>query len=391
MLLSNRFNEAQAREVPFESSKSAQANCRLTHVLSSGSNKNSFSLHAKNYRLSAETMKDFPAQQFKEWFKEQQRDLPWRQEPRDPYHVWISEVMLQQTQVAVVMPYYERWLNAFPTIEALANAKRDQVIKLWEGLGYYSRARNLHEAAQYLLAHHQGKLPPDALDSVKGIGPYTKGAILSFAFHQKTAAVDGNVLRVLARYYALDNPIDLPKTRKEITQLAEQLLPDQEPWVVAEGLIELGATLCTKKAKCQECPLRKSCQAYRHGRVDQLPKKSKRVAVTELKRTVGIISCQDHYLLVRGESGKVMADLFEFPYIEETEHVQQAFEKHLDLTLKYIKPLAVEKHTFTRYRVQLLPHILEASEMDRRYHWQEKSKLATLPFSSGHRRILGRL
>ena len=159
--------------------------------------------------------------------------------------------MLQQTQVSVVIPYFDRWMNRFPTLRHLAKATLDEVIKEWEGLGYYSRARNLHEGARYVLEKHEGILPEtrEELQKIKGLGPYTIGAIRSFAFHHKAAAVDGNVIRVLARYFKIEDDIAKPKTIQMIRDRAEAILPEIEPWIVAEALIELGATLCTKKLR----------------------------------------------------------------------------------------------------------------------------------------------
>ena len=179
----------------------------------------------------------------KKWFLIEQRDLPWRK-INDPYAIWISEIMLQQTQVAVVIPYYLKWMQRFPTIQALAEAESDEVIKMWEGLGYYSRARNLHAGARYLIEFFGGILPNNESDlaKIKGLGPYTIGALLSFAFHQKKAAVDGNVMRVMARCYELDDDIAKSKTQKKIRHLVEEILPEDESWIVNEALIELGAT-----------------------------------------------------------------------------------------------------------------------------------------------------
>src|ERR1700722_10190653 len=180
----------------------------------------------------------FDIDSLKDWFVREKRDLPWRENP-SPYAVWISEVMLQQTQASVVIPYFERWMARFPTVAVLAEASQGEVIKMWEGLGYYSRVRHLHQAAKDLMYRYAGDLPRtrEGLEGIKGIGPYTRGAILSFAFHQKAAAVDGNVLRVLARYFAIEEEIE--KAKKSITELTESILPEEEPWIVMEGLIEL--------------------------------------------------------------------------------------------------------------------------------------------------------
>lgn len=333
----------------------------------------------------------------KRWFFLNHRRLPWR-ENSTPYAVWVSEVMLQQTQVAVVIPYFERWMRLFPTVEALARAPREEVIKAWEGLGYYSRARNLHDGARYLLENHGGELPESAelLAKVKGVGPYTVGAIRSFAFKQKAPAVDGNVLRVMARLFEIEAPIDQGKTRREIEELVRSLLPDSEPWIVMEALIELGALVCQKKAQCMSCPLSESCLAFQRGKVAELPKKGKKIPTTFLHRLVAIVESKDGFLLKQGESGKVMADLWEFPYFEHEEPISEvgmwhdAIESHFSLSLTYKEALPEISHGFTRYKAFLYPHVwqTDARSPIEGYEWVPQNELKKIPFSSGHRRLL---
>lgn len=334
------------------------------------------------------------------WFQREKREMPWREDPT-PYQVWVSEVMLQQTQVAVVIPYYERWMAAFPTVEALAMASIEEVIKLWEGLGYYSRARNLHAGAQLIVQDFGGQFPDTAEDlvKIKGLGPYTIGAVLSFAFHQRAAAVDGNVMRVLARYCLIEDDISKAKTQKQIRELAEELLPLEESWVFSEALIELGATVCKKKAECGECPLKRGCLAFRHGKTEDLPRKEKRVAITPLYREVPILRHGEDFLIRKVEQGKIMSDLHEFPFFETTEggmtvdQLLDAVEKKFDITAEYAEPLAEVKHSFTRYRARLRPSLLLSSVRVERgsYQWVSKKELTQLPFSAGHRRILAQL
>lgn len=318
----------------------------------------------------------------KEWFLERGRQLPWR-EDRSPYKVWVSEIMLQQTQVAVVIPYFNRWMERFPTLESLAHASIDEVIKLWEGLGYYSRARNIHRAAIQIVQDHQGKLPSqkETLAELPGFGPYTVGAVLSFAFHQRAAAVDGNVIRVLSRLFASTED----RTKKgHYESLTLSILPEEEPWVTMEALIELGAQVCQRQPKCQECPILEKCKAYRQGRVLDFPKTQKRPSSIYLKREVALITAQGS-IVVRKETGnKIMSGLFEFPYASEGEALP------LPLTLKKITDFPVVKHGFTRYNVTLLPTLYETEkqELDNGYEWRKIGDLQSLPFSSGHRRII---
>jgi A/G-specific adenine glycosylase len=333
----------------------------------------------------------------KRWFLETKRDLPWRQEPT-PYAVWISEVMLQQTQVAVVIPYFLRWMEKFPTIEVLAKAKVEDVIKEWEGLGYYSRARSLHHGANQVMQQWGGVLPKgeDELATIKGLGPYTIGAIRSFAFHMRTSAVDGNVIRVLTRYWDMHLDVCKPKTVQEIRKMADSVLPEKESWVTNEALIELGATICTKKPNCGLCPIRESCQGYKNGTAEMLPVKSKSIKIEALFRSVAILECQGSILVSKGASGKIMADLHEFPYIETGKDgiAFKSFEKELknklNLSAKYCGSLPETAQSFTRYRVKLQP--MQFTVEERRevegYFWVKQGDLKKLPFSSGHKRIL---
>lgn len=332
-----------------------------------------------------------------EWFEEEKRDLPWRNTP-SPYAVWVSEVMLQQTQVSVVIPYFERWMHRFPTIKELSDASLDEVIKLWEGLGYYSRARNLLEGAKIVYEKFGGNLPKDkkALSSIKGLGPYTVGAILSFAFNLKAAAVDGNVLRVAARYFHIEEDISKAKTRSLIHDLVEKALPNDKHWVVNEALIELGATVCLKKPRCLSCPLAKSCQTFRNGTQDLLPVKSSKNAQIRLFRAVALIQSGNSFLIRREEAGKIMKDLHEFPYFETKEagisvaEFSKFIRNTLGLEVEWVRDCGLFSQSFTKYRVKLKPQLFVTKEKKplEGYFWKELPNLHSLAFSSGHKRIL---
>lgn len=334
--------------------------------------------------------------QLKQWFNLEKRDLPWRS-TTDPYAIWISEVMLQQTQVAVVIPYYFRWLQKFPTVRHLAEASLEEVIKAWEGLGYYSRARALHEGANYILTHFEGQLPSseEKLIQIKGLGPYTVGAILSFAFHQRKAAVDGNVMRVLTRYLNIEDDITKQTTQRQLRLIAQDMLPETEPWIINEAWIELGATICKRKALCLICPLRAGCQSARHGLADTLPVKSKGPKIQTLYRTVAVIRHQNSYLVKKGKKGEIMSDLYEFPFFETDEKGLEISEiqknlchQHL-LNTAFIQKFALIEHGFTRYQVYLSPFLFQALEaVDLKdYEWLTLTALQKKPFSSGHRRL----
>ncbi len=332
----------------------------------------------------------------KNWFIDEKRDLPWRNNP-SPYQVWISEVMLQQTQVSVVIPYFERWMKRFPSIQHLAEASLDEVIKLWEGLGYYSRARNIHEAAKYVLEMHQGVLPSSKEDlaKIKGLGPYTVGAIQSFAFKMRAAAVDGNVVRVLSRYFLIEDDISKGKTIDKMRTLLQEKLPDDEPWIISEALIELGATICQKKPRCDVCPLKKTCKAYMQGKAHLLPVKSAKVKYEKLYRSVGIVNFEDSYLVKRGEKGQIMSDLYEFPYFEKCEphFIPDYFKKQFGVSLKYVQEHPKVSHSFTRFQVELTPFQYKARAKIpvQGYEWRSIAEIQKLPFSSGHRKILSKL
>ena len=213
------------------------------------------------------------------WFRENGRDLPWR-ETRDPYAIWLSEIILQQTRIAQGWEYWERFMQTYPQVEDLAAASEDDVLKLWQGLGYYSRARNLHTAAKQIVALGDFPNTLDGIKSLKGVGDYTAAAIGSFAFNLPAAVVDGNVYRVLSRYFGIDTPINSIQGKKEFAALAQSLLPASEAAAYNQGMMDFGAIQCTPQSpKCLLCPLAETCEALRNGRVEELPVKNKTVKV----------------------------------------------------------------------------------------------------------------
>jgi A/G-specific adenine glycosylase len=245
------------------------------------------------------------------WFDRVRRDLPWRR-TTDPYAIWISEVMLQQTQVVTVIPYFERFLRKFPTVTALAAASLPEVLSLWSGLGYYARARNLHLAAQAIVAHHEGRLPASVVELLElpGFGRYTAGAVASIAFGLQAPLVDGNVSRVLTRLYAIDDS----KREKRIWQLAEQLVPAKRPGDFNQALMELGATICLpSRPLCLLCPLRTDCRAHAQGRVEQLPPRKERAARKGLQLAVAVCRRGPRLLVMRRDDGGLFGGLWELP------------------------------------------------------------------------------
>ncbi len=326
-----------------------------------------------------------------DWFKENERPFPWREE-RSPYKVWISEVMLQQTRASVVVSYFLKWMELFPDVNALAEASLDAVIKAWEGLGYYSRARNLHRGAQQIVKEFGGKIPEkkEELARISGLGPYTIGAILNFGFQKKAAAVDANVLRVISRLTATAENICSQKVRKKIEERTLDLLDEKEPWVTSEALIELGATICLpKKPLCLECPLQKNCLGEKKGIAESLPIKNEKRQVTLLHRVVTVVISQGQILVRKGEIGRVMEGLYEFPYFEG---MDLDFEKRLGFKVEYVKALKEVSHTFTRYKARLFPYLLKTkTPVGGIGTWVLKEKLQELPFSSGHKKIMMQL
>lgn len=256
------------------------------------------------------------------WYWANRRDLPWRR-TRDPYHIWVSEIMLQQTRVDTAIPYFNRFVERFPTVRDLAEAPEAEVLKLWEGLGYYSRARNLQEAARQVVERHGGRLPADrdALASLKGIGPYTVGAILSIAFNVPEPAVDGNVMRVLSRFFGLEDDVAKPATRTRMEALARELIPDGHAGDFNQALMELGALVCTPRSpQCGACPVAAECEGRRTGRAESLPVKSKakpprpKYLLAALVEGAGALEGR---VLVRQRPAKgLLARLWELPHVE---------------------------------------------------------------------------
>ena len=250
------------------------------------------------------------------WFAEQGVDLPWRQDPQ-PYHIWLSEIMLQQTRLETVLPYYARFLRAFPTIESLAAAPLDDVLKQWEGLGYYSRARNMQRAAQLVMREHDGQLPRAAADLRKlpGIGAYTAGAIASIAFGQAEAAVDANVTRVITRLLDMDADISLPATKREVWRIARDWLPESQAGDFNQALMQLGQRVCRpRNPRCGACPLSGDCRARAAGTVAQRPVRTKKPPTPHFDVAAGVIrDAQGRLLIAQRPLDGLLGGLWEFP------------------------------------------------------------------------------
>ena len=253
------------------------------------------------------------------WFSENRRNLPWR-ETNDPYAIWLSEIILQQTRIQQGTAYWERFMQRFPTVEALAAASEDEVLRLWQGLGYYSRARNLHKAAKQIV--EAGRFP-DTLEGIKrlkGVGDYTAAAIGSIAFGLPAAAVDGNVYRVLARYFGMDTPINTTEGKKVFTSLAQELLPKDEASAFNQALMDFGAMQCTPSSpRCMTCPLTETCEALRTGKVEQLPVKKRTLKIQTRRLTYLYIRCKGQTAIHRREAGDIWQGLWEPVDLEQVQ------------------------------------------------------------------------
>ena len=252
------------------------------------------------------------------WYEANRRDLPWRQD-KNPYHIWVSEIMLQQTRVEAVKGYYARFLRELPTIHDLANAPEDMLHKLWEGLGYYSRVRNLKKAAEVIVNTYGGEFPKtyEEVIALPGIGPYTAGAICSIAYDEKNPAVDGNVLRVMSRILADHTPVNDPAARKKAETILKEIYPDRAG-DFTQALMELGATVCgpNQKPDCQSCPCKDLCQGRKQGIAQSLPVRAEKKPRKILQKTVFVLDCDDCFALEKRPSKGLLAGLWQFPNTE---------------------------------------------------------------------------
>lgn len=295
------------------------------------------------------------------WYDKNRRDLPWRK-TRDPYAIWVAEIMLQQTQVDTVIPYFNRFLKRFPTPRSLARASRDDVLKSWENLGYYARARNLHEAAGQVLEDFGGELPAtfEGLRSLPGIGKYTAGAILSIAFEKPVPAIDGNVRRVMTRLMALRKPLREPAVQKKIEKAVQALMPRDRPGQFNQAMMDLGATVCLpRNPACEKCPLANACLARTRGLQNTIPSITKRAALPHRDMTAAIIQKNSRVLVVRRPEKGLLGGLWKFPggRREEGLSLQQSLSRsvlgELGIEIAVGRKLLSVEHGFTHFLVTL--------------------------------------
>lgn len=340
------------------------------------------------------------------WFRTHARSMPWR-DHRTPYTIWVSETMLQQTRVETVIPYFQRWMRAFPTVEALAEADQEQVLKLWEGLGYYARARNLHDGARQVVAEFSGELPQDPrkLRSIKGIGPYTLAAIMSLAFAEPYAVLDGNVERVLTRLCAIDEDIRKSVVKDKLRRLAKRLLADHPPGEFNEAVMELGATICTPSApQCGSCPLRTICRAGKSGTPQIYPYKSKKAPIPTIEVGAGVVwKSADTFLVARRNQKEMLGGLWEFPggKLEEGETIpeciQRELEEELGIQVEVGPELMTVRHTYSHFHLRMAvhhcrwlgdpPRAIDCAD----FRWVTLADCRKLPFSRADLKVLEEL
>ena len=339
------------------------------------------------------------------WFAQNARDLPWRTEPLDPYAVWISEIMLQQTQVDTVIPYFQRFLKRFPHVAALAAAPLQDLLKQWEGLGYYTRARHIHATAKLLMDHHGGQLPTDPalLATLPGLGPYSTAAIASFAFGLPLAVLEGNVIRVFSRLLALPDDVTRPATRKKLQQLADALLLHDHPAATNEAWMELGALVCTPRApNCPACPLRRVCCAAKTPAPDAFPRKKKKMKVPHKIVGAAVILNSKNQILIaqRQTQTGMLAGLWEFPggkiAAGETmpDCIARELMEEMGLQIEVGPHLVTIPHAYSHFTIELHAHIARIRKGRPRHiecadhAWVTRDQFADYPFSKADHGII---
>jgi A/G-specific adenine glycosylase len=336
------------------------------------------------------------------WFRKQARDLPWRR-TRDPYSVWLSEILLQQTRVDQGTPYYERFIAAFPDVHTLAAASSAQVLKQWEGLGYYTRARNLHRAAKIIAGERNGTFPTTAEEwrSLPGVGRYTAGAIASIAFDERAAVLDGNVIRVLSRVFNIEDTTDDTATRNRLWGIAESLVPANAPGDFNQAVMELGARICTpRQPRCDACPIRKQCDARAEGVQELRPVRKKKAATPHHEYVVAVIPKHGRYLLAQRPENGLLGGMWEFPagaVLPEEPHqmaLTRVMRKSFGLKVRPGGLVAVVNHAYSHFKVTLnvyrcewLAGTPQATAHDQT-KWVPRSQFARYAFPKANHKFL---
>jgi A/G-specific adenine glycosylase len=339
------------------------------------------------------------------WYAEHQRDLPWRQ-TSDPYAIWVSEVMLQQTQVATVVPYFQGFLERFPDLNHLARADMQDVLKAWEGMGYYARARNLHKAAAMVLGQHEGVIPQNRQDFLKlpGVGEYIAAAVLSIAFNRPYPVVDGNVKRVLSRLLVMAEPVNLSSSNSVYQKAAAELLDNREPGNYNQAIMELGATVCKPRSPlCRKCPVQKWCRAYKTDRIAEFPRSVKKQATPRYQIAVGVVFKNGRVLITRRKPEGLLGGMWEFPggKIGKGEGPEAAcireIKEEVNLSVKVDAHLCRIRHAYTHFKIQM--EVFCCSYVSGRvnlsgpvdHRWIRLGELEKYPLPKANHKFLSRL
>ncbi|SDI55638.1 A/G-specific DNA-adenine glycosylase [Planococcus glaciei] len=324
------------------------------------------------------------------WFSEEKRDLPWRR-TADPYQIWISEIMLQQTRVDTVIPYYKRFIEKFPTLHDLAAADEEVLLKQWEGLGYYSRARNLQAGVREVAENYGGIVPNSRkeISALKGVGPYTAGAVLSIAYGIPEHAVDGNVMRVLSRILLIEEDIAKPKTRKIFEEAVTEIISHEDPSSFNQGLMELGALICTPTSpKCLLCPVREHCAAFHEGKQQDLPIKTKAKKTKALQYAMFAIRSGETVLMEKRPESGLLANMWQFPMVELTEEIlpveiEEQLSESFRGTVSNAEKITSFKHVFSHLTWNVDGYIANGENLIVPPHmkWVTAEELELLPIS----------
>lgn len=341
-----------------------------------------------------------------DWYDQNKREMPWR-DCDDPYKIWVSEIMLQQTRVDQATPYFNRFMEHFSTVYDLAQADQQEVLKVWEGLGYYSRARHLHAAAKLVMDKFNGTVPDnwDDITKLKGVGPYTASAVLSIAFQKKHAVVDGNVIRVLSRYLGIEDDVRSTSTKNAIQDVADDLISEGRPGDFNQAVMELGATICTpSNPSCEACPIQANCVASKTAKTDKIPYKSSAKKRPHHQIGVGIVINKDEEVLIALRPDDAMlGGMWEFPggKQEEDEHIEDTVKRELneelDIDISITKPFMKLDHAYSHFKITLHAYLCELTggtpkpKSSQEIRWIAIDDLEDYPFPKANRKLTEKL